>query len=143
MFTVFLKVCQNPKVKSIENDKEVSINPKPETTTEPTTKPVTTTGTSTTATPSTATEVTATPQCSKIRGGEIKPRGSSLCRIYMTKDNTKADCRRFVRKMTAMDTDSQNNIQFVLREVSHHRQRPVIIAMLNLPAVDMVSFYNK
>lgn len=102
----------------------------------PTTAATTSTTTSTTST-TTSTKAPAS-QCNKLRGGKIKPEGFNDCRIYMKKSSTKGDCRRFVRKMKAMNNDSKNNMQFVVKNVGHHKERSMILAELNRPALDKV-----
>lgn len=57
----------------------------------------------------------------------------------MTKTSTKSDCKKFVRKLKAMDNDAKSDLRFVLKQVGHDRGRPMIIAKLNQQAVDMVS----
>ena len=142
----YSKVCENPKVTSIEKDALVAISPpsNPETSTPSTAAPittVTTTTTTTTTTGSTPSEVstTSTIRCSKLRGGKIKSQGSKVCRIYMKTTSTQSDCRKFVRKMKAMNKNYNNGIKFVTKEVGHHKQRPMIKARLNLKALDMVN----
>ena len=141
------KVCENLKVKLIEPDRPTDPLPKPDksmpttSTTTPTT--VTTTNTTTTTTPTTATTVTepsttSTLKCSKLRGREVNLQELNHCRIYLKKDRSKADCRRFVMQMRAMDSDPGSDIQFEDSHVSHHKERPMIEAKLNAKAIDMV-----
>ena len=148
----FLKVCENPKVKSIEFEVVFTLSPPTSetsaiTTTTPktTTAIVTTTATATTAIPITeiSTPSSRTLQCNKLRGGKIRSNRLNLCRIYMKKTSTKSDCRRFVRKLKAMDNDVKSDIRFEFKQVGHDRQRPMITAKLNQQAVDMVNIYSK
>ena len=127
-------MCENSKVKSIEYDVNITIPP-------PTTHVTTTTPPPTITTAQTASPPRTTPstQCNKLRGGEIRLGRLNLCRIYMSKSSTKFDCRRFVRKLKAMDDNARNDVQFKLKEVGHDRQRPMIIARINQQALDMVS----
>ena len=113
--------------------------PTTETATITTTTPTTTTTAITTTTP-TEVSTSASLQCNKLRGGTIRLHRLNLCRIYMTKTSTKSDCRRFVRKLNAMDNDAKSDIRFELKQVGHDRQRPMITAKLNQQAVDMVSY---
>lgn len=137
-------VCENTKVKLIEMD--ITVNPLPSqpessTPTTTTTTATTTTTTMTTTTPSTITTApttTETLHCSKLRGGEIKPQGLNLCRIYLKRSKTKHDCKKLVRKLKAMDNDPASDIQVEIKEVRHHSDRPMIIAKLNLKALDTV-----
>lgn len=80
-------------------------------------------------------------ECKKLRGSLPKS-GSSLCRIYMTKTNSKEDCSQFISRMEAMNKDPDNTIQFAVTSVSHHKERPMIKAVLNKDAIDMVSIQN-
>ena len=134
-------------MKSIEYEVIFTLPP-PVTETTTITTPTPTTAAATTTTTTTATTITTTPtevstpaslQCNKLRGGTIRLHRLNLCRIYMTKTSTKSDCRRFIRKLNAMDNDAKSDIRFELKQVGHDRQRPMITAKLNQQAVDMVS----
>ena len=129
-------------MKSIEYEVIITLSPPTAaaiTTTTPittTTTPITTTTTTTTIA---ASPTTSSTQCNKLRGGKIRPNRLYICRIYMKKISTKSDCRKFVRKLKAMDDNARSDIRFELKQVGHDRQRPMIIAKVNQQAVEMVS----
>ena len=77
-------------------------------------------------------------KCNKLRG-TVPESGVSLCRIYMTKSNSKADCSQFIDHMKAMNDDPNSAVQFTVTSISHHKQRPMIKAKLNADAVNKVS----
>lgn len=78
------------------------------------------------------------PKCNKLRG-TLPESGVRFCKIYMTKSNNQQDCSQFIEHMKAMNEDPDNTIQFTVTSVSHHKQRPMIIAKLNLDAINTVS----
>jgi len=78
------------------------------------------------------------PKCEKLKG-TLPKSGVSLCRIYMKKSNTKKDCDQFITHMEAKNKDPNNAVQFAVTSVSHHKQRPMIKAKLNMDAINMVN----
>lgn len=76
--------------------------------------------------------------CNKLKG--ILPKsGVRLCRIYMTKNNTKQDRSHFIVHMEAMNKDDSNTVSFSLTSASYHKRRQMIKAELNLDAINKVS----
>ena len=58
----------------------------------------------------------------------------------MTTSSTKSDCRKFIRMMEAMDNSVKSDVRFEVKQVGHDRQRPMIIAKLNIEAIDKVNY---
>ena len=80
------------------------------------------------------------PKCNKLKG-TLPESGVSLCKIYMKKSNNQQDCSQFIKHMKEMNEDPSNAIKFTVTSVSHHKQRPMIKAKLNLDAINTVSTF--